>query len=267
MAQDFGFVGAARARRNTLCISSTRAGATEPKDKPATHQLRCGEVLDPALALAAQLAGVGRVTACDRVDAFVRALADEARARRLDNIEAVTGDMAALPLSAACCTQVVSRLGLQFAPEPDDVLHEVLRILRPEGRALFLVWGAPEQPLLRATVNDVLEACGAPPFELGGFGPVRLSEPGELATRMKRAGFHAVQETSERTTWGWPGNAESFWSATRQTSAPLFDPLFARLDRGARDELERHTLAKLRAFSRGDTLEIPVEVRWAEGTR
>jgi hypothetical protein len=45
MAQDFGFVGAARARRNTLCISSTRAGATEPKDKPATHQLRCGEVL------------------------------------------------------------------------------------------------------------------------------------------------------------------------------------------------------------------------------
>jgi hypothetical protein len=41
MAQDFGFVEVARDRRNTPCISRSRAAATEPKDKSATHQVLC----------------------------------------------------------------------------------------------------------------------------------------------------------------------------------------------------------------------------------
>jgi hypothetical protein len=45
MAQGFGFVVAVRKRRNTLRISSLRADATEPKNKPATHQVLCVEVL------------------------------------------------------------------------------------------------------------------------------------------------------------------------------------------------------------------------------
>src|SRR5688572_18727101 len=45
MAQDFGFVGPARARGNTRCISSSRAGATEPKDKPAVGQYASGAAL------------------------------------------------------------------------------------------------------------------------------------------------------------------------------------------------------------------------------
>jgi hypothetical protein len=46
MAQGFGFVVPERKRRNTLCISSLRSGATEPKNKPATGQNHCAEVLD-----------------------------------------------------------------------------------------------------------------------------------------------------------------------------------------------------------------------------
>jgi hypothetical protein len=48
MAQGFGFVVAVRKRRNTLRISSLRAGATEPKNKPAIHQVLCVEVLGPS---------------------------------------------------------------------------------------------------------------------------------------------------------------------------------------------------------------------------
>jgi hypothetical protein len=45
IAQGFVFVGAARERRHTLRISSSRAGATEAKNKLGTRHLACGEVL------------------------------------------------------------------------------------------------------------------------------------------------------------------------------------------------------------------------------
>jgi hypothetical protein len=50
MAQGFGFVVVVRERRNTLRISSLRAAATEPKNKPATHQVLCVEVLSQSTA-------------------------------------------------------------------------------------------------------------------------------------------------------------------------------------------------------------------------
>ena len=45
IAQGFGFVVPARARRNTLCILSTRAGATEPNNKRAAGQYTSGAAL------------------------------------------------------------------------------------------------------------------------------------------------------------------------------------------------------------------------------
>jgi hypothetical protein len=45
MAQGLGFVVPARKRRHTLCIPSLRAGATEPRNKPAAHQVLSVEVL------------------------------------------------------------------------------------------------------------------------------------------------------------------------------------------------------------------------------
>jgi hypothetical protein len=45
IAQGFGFVGAARARGDTRCISSSRAGATEPKNKRAAGHYASGAAL------------------------------------------------------------------------------------------------------------------------------------------------------------------------------------------------------------------------------
>jgi hypothetical protein len=45
MAQGFGFEVGVRKRWNTLRISSLRAAATEPKNKPGAHQVLCVEVL------------------------------------------------------------------------------------------------------------------------------------------------------------------------------------------------------------------------------
>jgi hypothetical protein len=55
IAQGFDFVGAARARRNTLCISSTRAGATESKNKRAAGQYASAAALVAGLLLAAAI--------------------------------------------------------------------------------------------------------------------------------------------------------------------------------------------------------------------
>jgi hypothetical protein len=61
IAQGFGFVVPARMRRNTLRISSVRAGATEPKNKLATHQVLCVEVLEVRRLRGVMLAPIARL--------------------------------------------------------------------------------------------------------------------------------------------------------------------------------------------------------------
>src|SRR3954447_18001635 len=75
IAQGFGFVVAARARGDTRCISSSRAGATEPKNKRAAghYASRAALVVRSWVALlltgrAATAPSAGSVVAAESAD-------------------------------------------------------------------------------------------------------------------------------------------------------------------------------------------------------
>ncbi|HKP64838.1 MAG TPA: methyltransferase domain-containing protein [Polyangiales bacterium] len=227
--------------------------------------LACG-IGDPALALAAALPGC-RIVACDRVAPFLQQLAAEAGARGLHNLTPVCCDLAELPLPAATADWVVSRFGLQFASDVPQALREITRVLRPGGRTLHVVWGSPDQPFFRLTLSTVLEACGAPVFAVGEPGPFQFAAADALARQLRAAGFGDVCEAVARDTWTWPGDAESLWASTLETSAPMFEPLLASLGTAARGELEARVVDGLRAFDAAGTLAIPIETRWISAAR
>jgi ubiquinone/menaquinone biosynthesis C-methylase UbiE len=243
------------------------AWVVEQVDTTSTEvvDLACG-IGDPALSLAARICA-GRVTAVDRVPEFLVALRTEAAARGLLNVHALTADMRALPLRHASADCVVSRLGIQFAPDASGVCDEIYRVLRPGGTTCHVVWGTPAQPLLRVTVLDVLAACAEPTPAVGVPGPFQFAQPGALGALLRGSGFCDVREVTLEAAWVWPGDAASLWSFTRETSAMLFDPLFARLTAAERERVERRAQDALARYASRSELQIPVQVHCAQATK
>ena len=74
---------------------------------------------------------VGRVVAMDRSAAMLKGA--RRRLGNLANVELRRADLESLPLGDASCDAALLVLALSYVPEPDRVLAEAARILRPGG--------------------------------------------------------------------------------------------------------------------------------------
>jgi SAM-dependent methyltransferase len=128
----------------------------------ALAALREGErVLDLACgtgnaALVAARAG-SVTTGLDAAARLIDVARERAAAEGLD-ASFVVGDVQELPFDDAALDVVVSIFGVIFAQNPDRAISELLRVLRPDGRALLAVW-VPEGPM-SAMVNVLIRAVG-----------------------------------------------------------------------------------------------------------
>jgi len=229
---------------------------------PAGHAIRVLDVAsgvgDPALAIAAKLGPHGCVTATDQLAELLHELTREAWRRTLNNVHTCRADMHALPLASASVHCVVSRLGLQQARDPGLALREARRLLCAGGRALYVAWGRADQPLFRHTVLEPLERCGGPRFREGEAGPFRFAAEGALASAARKEGLRVLEAQECEAPWCWPGSAGSLWQATRETSAPLFEPLLAKLTRRERAALEDRVLQQTLPYEREGSTIMPV---------
>jgi len=101
---------------------------------------------DPALTIAEHLVR-GRVIALDSSRSGLLLASTHARQLALGlKINFVQGDAHAIPLLPSCVDRVTCRCGIMFFNDTGLVMSEVLRVLRPGGRAAFLVWSSFEQP-------------------------------------------------------------------------------------------------------------------------
>jgi len=147
---------------------------------------------DPAITIAGKLE-TGTVTACDMTPEMLAVAAARAAKLSIDNLRITTGNMIALPFPNNTFDAISSRNGLMFPDDKIGSAREALRVLKPGGKAGWMVWGSIDANPTFLAVNAGLERFFGDQF------PPRLirhnlGTPGLLADVITQAGFAKAEE-------------------------------------------------------------------------
>jgi ubiquinone/menaquinone biosynthesis C-methylase UbiE len=218
---------------------------------------------EPAIPLARLVGPAGEVVATDLVPEMMKGARRRARAEGLRNIRFERADMEALPFAEASFDAVTCRIGLMYAPDPLKALQEALRVLKPGGRAAFLVWGPHADNTHFQVCDAVLEhVMGIEPHE-GAFSPTRLGDEGRLLGLFRAAGFADAAERSLRFAPRLDP-ATKFWRS--QAALRLGDRL-TRMDEAERSKLDDALAAGFERYREGERIAVSVHARLGSGRK
>ena len=133
------------------------------------------------------------------------------------------GDAQALPFPDASFDAAVCGYGLMHVPDPDLALHEVVRVLRPGGRASFSVWDANGVGF--TLVYEAVRSRGSMDVSLP-HGPdfFQLGSPERMQGALNEAGFTETAAYSFDQEWTVPdadGYIEAILTGTVRAAAVL----------------------------------------------
>jgi len=94
------------------------------------------------------------------------------------------GDLEELPYASHTYDVAFASMSIMFATNPSVALHEMRRVVVPDGRVTVGIWGKPEDCEYRHVLKAVADTLPIPP---PGRGPFVLSEEGVLEGLMESA--------------------------------------------------------------------------------
>jgi enediyne biosynthesis protein CalE5 len=204
----------------------------------------------------APLVAPGEVVLSDVAAEMVAVAAERAAEQGLRNVATRVLDIEAIDEPDASYDAVLCREGLMFATDHACAARELVRVLRPGGRAAVAVWGPRERnPWLGLVFDAVSEQIGRPVPPPGIPGPFALDDPDELAALLSGAGFEHVG-VSELPTPLRAGSFEEWWTRTRALAGPL-TAILAGLPAEATEAIERRLREAVEPYAGRDGLELP----------
>ena len=121
----------------------------------------------------------------------------------------VAADGEALPFAAAGFDRVLCGLGLMFFPDDQAALHEMRRVLAPDGLLALSVWGgAEETPLVEVALACMRRLL--PPPKVARPSIFRFGDPVALGRRLAGADFCDIDIQPFHLTAGF-GDAGAYW--------------------------------------------------------
>src|SRR5215213_7706801 len=181
---------------------------------------------EPSLTIAEEVGPEGSVSCTDGVAEMVDAARAEAQRRGLTNMQFRQCAADSLPFPDNSFDAVVSRLGVMFFPDPVAAMREMLRVLKPNGKLAFAVWGKsdlnPFCHLVTRVMDQHVKSPAADPDAPNAF---RFAEPGTLSSVMTHAGAINVEEAIVTFAIEAPISPRQFWAIRSQTSDTLRDKL------------------------------------------
>ncbi len=126
------------------------------------------------------------------------------------------GDGQELPWENAQFDAAFSMFGLMFFPDRAKGLRELLRVLKPGGKAVVSSW-APFDGIFKSVMAAMREVLPEIPF---GSGKGPLGDPDELKSELGSAGFVDVSVTPVTHQVSAESAAE-FWSQCQRSTAPI----------------------------------------------
>ena len=198
--------------------------------------LGCG---DGTTALPAAERGAD-VLGIDIAENLVAAGNARAQARGLANLGFRQGDASNLAgLAEDHFDLVVSIFGAMFAPRPDDVAQEMVRVTRPGGRIVMGNW-IPGDPTLVAQILKI-SAAYTPPPPAGFISPMTWGDEAIVRQRFEAAGIAPGGIGFERVTWHFrqPGPPIDLLATLRYFYGPTMNAFDAARKDGREPELAR----------------------------
>ena len=160
----------------------------------------CTGTGDLAIAAARATPGARRVVGVDFAPAMLRVGRDKIRRDRLDaRIAFVRGDATRLPAGDGSVDAVTMAFGIRNVDDVSAACREMIRVLRPGGRAAILEFAVPETPVVSGmylwylrhvlprigrAVSRNQEAYGYLPASIDAF-----ASPDELVKTLRQVGF------------------------------------------------------------------------------
>jgi SAM-dependent methyltransferase len=196
--------------------------------------LGCGDgtTAVPAAQLGADVLGV------DISSTLVAAGNTRARGLGLGNLRFEEGDASDLgELDDDSFDLVVSIFGAMFAPRPQDVAREMVRVTRSGGRIVMGNW-IPGDPTLVAQILRISSAYSPPPPE-GFVSPMTWGVEETVTERFVGAGVAEDQISFERATYTFefPGTPSEFLGVFRTYYGPTMNAYAAAAADGREDDL------------------------------
>lgn len=198
--------------------------------------LGCGDgtTAIPAAKLGANVLGV------DIASNLVEAGNKRAQAEGLTNIEFREGDAIDLhELDDQDFDLVVSIFGAMFAPKPQDVAKEMVRVTRPGGKIVMGNW-IPGDPTLVAQVLKISSAYTPPPPE-GFISPMLWGVESHVTERFAEAGVAKEDISFERETFNFSvsDTPAAFVKRFRTYYGPTMNAFEAAEKNGKAEELQQ----------------------------
>jgi SAM-dependent methyltransferase len=223
---------------------------------------------EPALSLAARVAPDGVVTATDVVPEMVGIAAENAARQGITTMHFEEADAGALPFPDAAFDRVTCRFGVMYFSDVPRALHEVRRVLRPGGRAVFAVWGPLEQiDYLTSTLSMLLRyhPSPPPPPDSETPHPLKFARSGTLSAALRAAGFAEVREETRIVPLPWPGTPEEFLGYIRSDMV-TFDSLLLQLPPARQTTALDEVFASIRQYDDGECVQFNAAIVVASAT-
>jgi SAM-dependent methyltransferase len=135
--------------------------------------------------------------------------------QRVPSADVREGDLEALPFADAHFDAVTAVNSIFYAADMGAAMRELARVVRPGRRVVITAWGPPERSEVLADLfPNVGPLMPPPPPGNAPAHPGALSQPGELAAVLERAGLNVVDEGEVACPFVFP-SAEISWRAHR----------------------------------------------------
>jgi ubiquinone/menaquinone biosynthesis C-methylase UbiE len=222
---------------------------------------------EPSLTIAETVGPGGSVTCTDAVAEMVEAARAEAQRRGLTNMQFRQCTADSLPFSENSFDVIVSRLGAMFFPDPVAAMRGMLRLLKPNGKLAFAVWGQSDVNPFCYLVTRVMEQhVKSPAADPDAPNAFRFAERGKLTSVMKQAGAIDVEEGIVSFDMEASISARQFWAMRSQTSDTLREKL-EKLSADEQAEIAVEVEQAVQEFFPSDQMKFPAQLIVATGKK